>query len=248
MILEHIKLVLFQLMDNLILKHKLKNINCTDLNTLIQKIDNGAQFIVFNYRIGLGAINILKFSPAILINNTNEFNYYKNKYCKYNFLFGPWSIVKGPFLTYDIHKSNKNGGINVTKDIMLNIDEKAITNNEIDIKEVYSIYHPITDKTDLKTFDKSIKEINRNKIPLKNSYIALFINVDQYTEPYFTIGIDTLNDSPLDIEYLEECLYKYFMKHVYFEILDLRENDLLNDRLVELGTQIYPLKISSSKI
>jgi len=231
-------------MDNDII-YKLKNTENLDLTTLNQRIQNGAKFIIFNYRIGLGVLNLLRFSPAIFVNNNKELNLYKSRYNKYNMILGPWSIFKGPFLTYDIYKSNNRNGIDVTKDIMINIDEQALYTNEVSLKKVYTIFHQITDKNDLKTFTQSFKEINRNLVPLKSIYIATYINVDQYTEPYLTIGVDLLDNRELDIQHIEECLYKYFMKHVYFEIIDLRDQIDVSEKLIEQGTLIYPFNIQN---
>lgn len=45
--------------------HKLDNLKTSDLETLKSSVDSGGKFVVFNYRVSLGFISLLRFSPAI---------------------------------------------------------------------------------------------------------------------------------------------------------------------------------------
>ncbi|WP_425628927.1 hypothetical protein [Cellulophaga lytica] len=218
--------------------HKLDNLKTSDLEILKSCIDSGGKFVVFNYRVSLGFISLLRFSPAIFIQNKIELNSYKKKYNKLNLFFGPWFIFKGPFLTYNIYKSNKKGGIDVTKDIMLNITSNSLVDREVDIKIMHTIFSKV-DKTEKKEIYKTIKEINKNLVPIENVYVAEFINTKEYESPYTVIGYKISGTGNLDVNHIEKVLYKRFYKHNFFEIVDLRVKDDYSDKLIEQGELIY---------
>ena len=218
--------------------HKLGNLKTNDITTLKSGVDSGSKFVVFNYRVGLGFISLLRFSPAIFIENKEELDFFKRKYNRRNLLLGPWFIFKGPFLTFDIYKSNVKGGIDVTKDIMLNITSDSLVDKEVDIKIMHTIFSKV-DKTEKKEIVKTIKELNRNLVPIENIYVAEFINTEEYESPYTVIGFKITGTDALDIKHIEKVLYKRFYKHNFFDIIDLREEDDYSAKLIEQGELIY---------
>lgn len=222
------------------LKYKLLNINNKDLKTIQKEVSLGAKFIFFNYRIGLGAISLLKQSPIIYINKLDEelLNYYKKKYNKLNLIFGPWTLFRGPILTYNTYKINKLGGIDVTNDIMVNLDQFALTKNEVEIKFIHNIFTKVN-STEKKNITKVIHNLDLNIIPLKKVYLGLLINVDEYTEPLITIGFELFNRDMLDEKYVFKKLYKSFYKHVEFYLINLETDVDFSNKLIEQGELIY---------
>ena len=218
--------------------YKLQNIKTTDLSELRNEIKSGAKFHLFNYRIGLGFVSLQRFSPAILIKQDDEIEKFKKKYNRINLIFGPWFIFKGPFLTYDAYKTNKNGGIDVTKDIMTNLTQEHLLNNQVEIIKIHNIFSKVS-KTDKKSVKKAIKLIDLNLVPLKKIYTGLFINVEEYQEPYLVIGIELYKDVDLNIEHIKACLYKVFYKHVDFEIIRINDRTEFEEKLIEQGELIY---------
>ncbi len=220
------------------MKYPLKNVTIKQLEHLEKSISLGAKFVVFNYRISLGVVSLLKCSPAIFITKQDEINKFRKKYDLLNFIFGPWLILKGPFLTYEAYKINRNGGIDVTKDIMANLTQESLEKNEIEIKTIHTIYSKVSknDKRDIKT---AIQRINLNKVPLKRIYTALFIDVAPGNPPHFVIGIELYNDKTIAIDYIKTCLQTVFYKHVHFEIIDLKINNDYCKKLIEQGDRIY---------
>ena len=199
---------------------------------------NGAKFILFNYRIGLGFVSLLRFSPAIFIKRAHEIENFKKKYNRLNLIFGPWFLFKGPFLTYDAYKLNNNGGIDITKDIMINLTEESLIKKEVEIKIIDEIFKKIN-TSDKKNILKAIKKTNHNLVPLKNVYIGLFINVEEYVDPYFVIGIQLQNNEELNIEHLKLNLRKYYYKHVAFDIFKIEDNLEFGEKLIEQGELIF---------
>jgi len=221
--------------------YKLQNIKNNDLESLKKDIDSGGKFILFNYRIGLGAVSLLRFSPAIFIKRNEEIEKFKRKYNRMNFLFGPWFIFKGPFLTYNAYKINKNGGIDITKDILSNLTQEYLEKREVNIQVIHNIFSKVN-KSDRKNIVKALHKIDLNIVPVKNVYIALFVNVEEYQEPYFVIGIELFKQIDLNKEHIKTNFNKYFYKHVQFEIFDINENKDYSDKLIEQGEKINEIK------
>jgi hypothetical protein len=219
------------------MNYKLKNITDYDLGNLKENVDSGAKFILFNYRIGLGLVSLLRFSPAIFIKRENEIEKFKKKYNILNLVCGPWFIFKGPFLTYDAYKVNKSGGIDVTRDILTNLTQEQLEKGEVNIKVIHNIFQKVN-KSDKKNITKAIRKTDLNVVPLKNVYVALFINVEEYQEPYFVIGIELHKQTELDKKHIKTNLNKYFYKHVEFKIFNINENIEYSDRLIEQGEKI----------
>lgn len=217
--------------------YKLQNIKTTDLLELKNEIKSGAKFLLFNYRIGLGFVSLQRFSPAILIKKENEFEKFKKKYNRMNLIFGPWFIFKGPFLTYDAYKTNKKGGIDVTKDIMTNLTQEHLLKNEVEILEIHNIFSEVS-KSDKESIKKAVDRIDSNLVPFKKIYTGLFINIEKYQDPYLVIGIELYKDVDLNIEHVKTCLYKLFYKHVEFHIIKINDQTEYGKKLIEQGELI----------
>lgn len=88
-------------------------------------IQNGAKFRIYSYTISLFfTITLKRLSPAILILD-NEGNAYQKKYNNLTRCFGWWCIPWGPIHSIKSIRTNKSGGLDVTADILLNLDEEA---------------------------------------------------------------------------------------------------------------------------
>ncbi|SHJ25913.1 hypothetical protein SAMN04488096_1236, partial [Mesonia phycicola] len=89
---------------------------------------------------------------------------------------------------------------------------------------------------------KALQKTDLNIVPVKNVYTALFVNVEEYQEPYFVIGIELSKQIDLNIEHIKTNLNKYFYKHVEFEIFEINENDEYSEKLIEQGEKINGIK------
>jgi hypothetical protein len=184
-------------------------------------------------------VSLFRLSPAIFIKNDDEFVKFKKKYNNINFFFGPWTLFKGPIHTYRAYKTNQKGGIDVTKDIMLNLTQEDLSKNKVLISYIHNIFSK-TSKSDSKDILKAIRKININTVPLKNVYVGFFNNVEEHEAPFTVIGIELYKDElGLDIEYIKEKLYKVFYKHVHFEIINLNQKNDFSEKLIEQGELIY---------
>ncbi|TXE15041.1 hypothetical protein FUA26_00600 [Seonamhaeicola algicola] len=219
------------------MNYKLQNTPNYDLETLKKDVDSGAKFVLFNYRIGLGLFSLLRFSPAIFVRREKDIQKFKKKYNVLNVILGPWFIFKGPFLTYNAYKVNKSGGIDVTKDVLANLTEEQLKNKEVNIKIIHNIFQKVN-KLDKKSITKAIRKTNLNLVPIKNTYVALFINVDEYKKPYYVIGIELYKQIEIDKKHIKTNLNQYFYKHVEFKIFNINEDIDYANKLIEQGDSI----------
>lgn len=220
--------------------YKIKNVRNSSLDLLKKDIDAGGKFLLFNYRIGLGVVSLLRFSPAIFIKKAEDMETFTKKYNRINFLFGPWFIFKGSFLTYDAYKINKNGGVDITKDIMANLTQNDLENGEVNIQMVHNIFSKVNE-TVKKDIIKSLQEIDFNIVPINYVYVALFINVEEHQEPHLVIGVELSNQMELNIKHIKTNLNKYFYKHVEFEIfnININNNKDYSEKLMEQGEKVF---------
>lgn len=135
---------------------KLKNVENLTIQSLRRRIDDGYRFIVYQYSISLIVGNIFTVSSAYLLKKEDQ----KTHTLKYNllsFIFGWWSL-DGVTNTLKSLKTNSKGGLDVTKDIMLNLDHTSLKARKVKIEELYTIFkHP--SKAILKDFIKSINNV-----------------------------------------------------------------------------------------
>ncbi|MCQ0113128.1 hypothetical protein, partial [Zhouia amylolytica] len=97
-------------------------------------------------------------------------------------------------------------------------------------------------KSDKKDIIKAFNKTDLNIVPVKNVYIALFDNVEEYQEPYFVIGIELAKQVDLNKEHIKSNLNKYFYKHVEFEIFDINSDKEYSAKLIEQGEKINEIK------
>jgi|GEM_PF-5335852 len=121
---------------------------------------------------------------------------------------------------------------------MLNLTSDDLMVKEVDIKEMYNLFSKV-EKLEKKEIHKTIKELNKNLVPVENVYVAQFINVDENEHPFTVIGLKVSGDEALTVKYIEEKLYKRFYKHTVFKIVDLRGHNDYNSKLIEQGELIY---------
>jgi len=212
-----------------------ENLSLKDLETAIQQ---GARFKVFAYRIGVVKFNFLRLSPAILIRHKEEEKRYKSKYNRLNLFLDPWSLFMGPTYTYRTWKDNRNGGIDVTGDIMLNLKEENLQEQKVEIERVHHLFKKM-DKTDLKALKKAMQKVDPNSIGIQAAYAGVFVNVGDYEEPPFTIGFEGFRNQELDEEKLRNALRKYFYSKVQFWIFNLKDEPELAGPLKEQGEKVW---------
>ncbi len=210
-----------------------------DLDKLKKEVSLGGKFVIYSYCISL-ILGMLPFvSKAYFINHKEKATKYNTKYNLILYLFGWWEIPWGITNTINRLRMNNKGGIDVTKDIMLNITEESLIEQKVEISELYTIFsHP--KKSEIKSMKKMIeKNYHLIFFPIvKTMYFACFTNVEEYQSPVNVIGIIPKNNFEKDVEHVRKYVYKVFYKRVYFEFVDLRETNEFNKKLMEQGVKL----------
>ncbi|MGB1042698.1 MAG: hypothetical protein ACPGU6_04835 [Tenacibaculum sp.] len=211
--------------------YRLKNIEGHNIEDLKNKIDKKThRFITYPYSISLIIGNINLFSPVYFLESKNT----KKHTLKYNlisFFLGWWSIPFGPSNTIKSIKTNTKGGVDVTEDIMLNINNSSLESKKVKIEEIYSFFkHP--QKSTEKDFIKSIKK-TQSLVSSKEIYIGQYTNTNEFS---YTIGFEEISNESKDELMLN--LRKYFYKHVNIEIIQIDKENQFDQRLIELGKKI----------
>ncbi|MGB1042723.1 MAG: hypothetical protein ACPGU6_04960 [Tenacibaculum sp.] len=210
--------------------YRLRNIQNNTIEDLKRKTINDYKFITYQYSISLIIGNIHLFSPVYLLEK-DETKKHAFKYNLISFIFGWWSVPYGPTNTIVSIKNNLKGGVDVTKDIMVNLDEKSLENKKVKIETIYSIFKHA--KKDIENdFIKSIKKTS-GIISNQDIYLAQYTNTNS---SYYVIGFEKIPET--SINELTKNLRKIFYSHVQIDIFELNKNDELDLKLTELGKKI----------
>lgn len=191
---------------------------------------------VFQYHISFIAISLFRLSPAFLIRKEEDQRRFQKKYNLISLFFGPWFFPKGPFRVYKDIRANSAGGIDVTKDVLLNLDNYNPESGKIVISEIHTIFKKLP-KADFKEISKALSGNFKAMGDARNIFAGYFINSGDY-EPHMVVGLSTdLNLTTLEPIILK-LLYKRFMPHVPFEIITSSSHPELFVKLVEQGSSI----------
>ncbi len=199
---------------------------------LLDAIENGARFLVFQYCISPLAFALTRFSPAILVLTDEDVEDYSNDYDRISKLFGWWSIPYGPRNTLRSIRVNAKGGINMTEDILLNLSERIFTESALTLTITNQWFiHPNRDV--LSAFKSTVSSnvfVNFTKL-----IIGLYVNTDEFEEPYLVIGIDSSFNFEKAKGVTEAELYKHFSRYSKFTFVDLSTESDVGSKLITQG-------------
>lgn len=202
--------------------------NIQTIDELKYAIDNGCKFITFQYCITIFiAVTLTRFSPAILIQNTEELNYFKTKYNRLTKIFGWWGLPWGPIRSINALNNNKAGGIDMTDDIMLNIDTESLITKEVDLK-LSNQFFLKPNGIDVKAFNKALVKYATDNNKIRKVIVGVFIKTPSRQYLKYTVGIKINADFNENVEIFKKLLYKQFRKDVTFEFIDLSKENEIN--------------------
>lgn len=205
------------------------------LQELEQKIREGYRFVTFQYCLSFIAFTQRRFSKAHLISNPDDIKTYSKKYNLISSFWGWWAIPWGPIYTFKTFEVNKKGGIDVTDDIMLNINEESLKNREVELTKTNQLFIK-PNKWSLKAFEKSILQDFQFDSNVENIVVGIYINTEDDVAPFLTVGLKIKDDKFKEyLDLVKESLSKEFIKHTYFEFIDLSTNDDLNEIFISQG-------------
>ncbi len=208
------------------------NLNLEDLK---YKVAKGARFIVFQYCISLlFAISLRRFSKAYFVDRFETTEKFAKKYNILSLIFGWWGIPWGPVYTLRSLTVNKKGGLDVTEDIMLNIDEQGLKSCEVELKVTNQLFMK-PDKWDQKAFKKALLREFERDFNMKTLVVGVFINTEEDEDPFFTLGYRLGINKDNYIEKLLNTLHTQFQKYTRFEFIDLNEDSKTSELLIKQG-------------
>ncbi len=223
------------------IKHQLLNLKQESSAEIVNQIKEGGKFIVFYYRLAILAVSYQRLSPAVFIRNPEEFDFYRKKYNKMALLKGLLYFPFGPLPALKEIKLNNKGGLDVTGDILLNLNDKDLKNEVVYIRQMHTLFGHVS-KTDLKYFKKTLLKYAQENPEVETIVVGTYINVDQNEEPPFCIGIGIKDKEHTQIEEVEKALYKEFRSFNQFIHFDLNaegEDAEISKKFKSQGQLIY---------
>jgi len=215
------------------LHYKLKIDKNLSFDELLTQLQSGRyKFVVYQYCISLFAITLRRLSPVILVEYQSTKNNFK--YNLFTLLFGWWGIPWGPIYSIKSLISNNKGGINVTEDILLNINEQAFNQRIIYLEKTNQLFCK-PDKWDSKSFKFALLKDFENDINVRKIIIGLFINSEI---PSYVVGIQVYSSFEIYVEKFRHSLLKEFRNDTLFRFLNLKENNEENDLFKKQGFTI----------
>lgn len=212
------------------------------IDEIRKKTADGYRFIVYQYTVSIiFAITFRLFSKAHFIKGKNEARRLKNKYNLITALLGWWTIPWGFIYSFQSFTTNKNGGLDVTDDVLLNLTEEALQAGKLQLTKTNNLFvHP--DKWEIKALRKTFSPDLCNEFSIKSVVAGSYINTSENEEPYLTIGIQTSTPYDSSIEPIKSELYKHFYNHTHIEIINLDDDNLPAAVISKQGIRIIPGK------
>ena len=223
------------------LTYELANIQGATMPEVVQILKSGGRFVIFYYRTAYLAVSFQRMSPATLIRNEEEFDFYRKKYNRKAFILGAFFVPFGPLLAFKERKLNNNGGLEVTGDILLNLTEEDLQKDQVIIRKMYTLFGEIN-KSDLKYFKKVLAKYGEKDPNITAIYVANYLNVDEYSEPPFSVGIVSKNAEEVDTEDMSKQLhteFRSFVDFLYFDLNDLEIDEEIAKKFKSQGTLVY---------
>lgn len=185
--------------------------------------DNGGSFVTYQTIIPLPLFYpIRRLSKVYYIDKDSSKTKYAARYNLFVRIFGWWGLPWGPIYTIRSLKLNNSGGMDVTDDIYLNLDEASYNSGMIHIEKVKTEFvHP--SGSELKEFRKVFKILVTQEVIESPPLIGLYIATKEGVEPHYIIAIDEWLDEDLTKQ-ITKAIKKRFTKWLKFELVELKSD------------------------
>lgn len=217
------------------MKYRLANIEGITLGQLEQEVAQGAKLITYAYTISPIAFTVRNMTRVYLV-RTGEKDKHWITPTILTGLFGWWSIPNGFINALQSIKVNTSGGLDVTSDVMANVDEASLSNRMVEVKVIQGIIKKASDRNRM-LITKAVNRTIPHYREIGEVYLGLFINTPEGEQPFHVIGVQSEESIDRFRESLILNLRKDFYKHVHFEIVPLDYSELAL-KLVEQGDRL----------
>jgi hypothetical protein len=225
------------------MKYVLENTGDLTAEQLAAAIAKGGKFIVFRYQVSLLAVSFLRLSPAIFIRHADELNAYRKKYNLKAWLMGLWFFPTGPFSVARAIRFNNSGGLDVTVDILQNLEFFDREAKSVEIKTVDTVFGHLP-KDELKELKSAVLDYCTDFNGIRELYAGRFVNVGEGTEPPYMIGADTDKECALLEKELKALIYTRFNDFVPFVFFTAKQDPQLYEKIVRQGQAIKKKGVS----
>ena len=166
----------------------------------------------------------------------------KERASQYNSLsrtFGWWSFPYGISETLKSLRINNAGGVDMTEDILLNYTDEMFASQEVELVKTNQLFI-VPNSDTVSCFNRTMDDLN-GVFDYNDVVIGLYINTEEYEDPYLVIGVSAPYSITESEEILSKALYKHFTSHTKFVFVDLNEGNEFTKRLLLQG---HGIKVS----
>ncbi len=216
---------------------KFGNYRSHSYQQLLEEQKAGGRFVVYQWIIPLPLFTPIKrLSRVYFIDSSSRKTKYSRKYNVLNLILGWWGLPLGPIYLFQSINLNMKGGVDVTEDIMLNINEKNYLKGSLVIKEkARKFIHP--PKSERKEFSKVFKKLIIKNIITKPPVVGYYIDTQKNEKPYYVVGISNTITKELETAISKE-VYQRFYKHMKYKLVDLNTDFENKQALIKQGLNI----------
>ncbi len=215
------------------------------MEQLRAQVARGGRFLIFWYCISPIAFTVKLYSRSIFVPAGESPLPLIRKYNLISFIFGWWCPSPGLKYTVRYTSLNRKGGVDVTDEIMSNLDEEGLR-NKICTFTKKAEWFAKPDKWDRKDMEKVIRPICERDVNIRKVVAGLYIpdemSPEGYDEPFRAIGIRCTSGFPKYEAAMRAPLEKRFRRRSLFRFFDLDSEDEMVEILEKQGTVIYERK------
>jgi hypothetical protein len=220
------------------MKYRLANIEGITLGQLEQEVAQGAKLITYAYTISPIAFTVRNVTGVYLV-RTGEKDKHWIAPTILTGLLGWWSIPNGFINAVRSIKLNTSGGLDVTSDVMANVDEASLSSRTIEVKVIQGLFNRASERNRT-LITKAVNRTIPHYREIDEVYVGLFVNTQEGERPFHVIGVRSEGSIDGFRDSLMMNLRKDFYKHVRFEVIALDDSELAM-KLVEQGDRLKTL-------
>jgi len=199
---------------------KLGNAKRYSFSEVKEKETGQGKFVTFQWIIPLPMfLPVKRLSRVYFIEKEGDARKYAQKYNLLNYLFGWWGLPFGPIYLFKSVRINSNGGIDVTDDVYLNLNESDFNNGIVNISKRSMVFiHP--KKSEVKEFQKVFRKLLSDGIISSSPLIGYYVNTKEGEKPYYLIRMNEAITEELEKK-ITNAIYKRFYKQLQFKLVEL---------------------------
>ncbi|MCC7502209.1 MAG: hypothetical protein IT229_06750 [Flavobacteriales bacterium] len=222
------------------MSYRLANLRGVALEQLKRDVSEGAKLVTYAYTISPLAFTLRNVTAVYMVKPGEKDHHWVIPTIVTGIL-GWWSIPNGFMNALSSIRTNLSGGLDVTTDVLANLDEDALNSGRIEIQVATNLFHAPTERN-ITLVTKAVNSTIPYYASIQEVYLGLFMNTAEGEQPFHVIGVQS--DAPLDAfrGSLITNLRKDYYKHVRFEIISMDSSDLA----IKLNEQGRLLKTARS--